>query len=91
MSEPELITDAQVVVGTFKIQEHQGSETKSYEVYAYGAIARECFKALSSGQTVTVEGRLIKRLHEIEKDRAGVTNAIIANRVWLNHLRLLVA
>jgi hypothetical protein len=90
-SEPELIAHAQVLVASFAIDVHQGADLQSYEVYAYGAIARECAKCLAAGQTVTIEGRLIKRVHDCAGGHAHTADAIVANRVWLNHLRQLVA
>ncbi|MGP6156734.1 MAG: hypothetical protein ACLPYS_04320 [Vulcanimicrobiaceae bacterium] len=91
ISEPELIAHAQVLVARFAIEVHTGDDKETYEVYAYGAIARECVKNLGLGQDITIEGRLIKRLCEVNDQRPRVGDAIVANRVWLNHLRLLVA
>jgi single-stranded DNA-binding protein len=90
-SEPELIAHAQVQVATFTIEEHHSNEAETYEVFAYGSLARECVKNLSYGQTVTIEGRLTERAHELSSGGERVAGSLVANRVWLNHLRLLVA
>jgi hypothetical protein len=90
-SQPELIAHAQVQVATFTIEEHHSSDAQTYEVFAYGSLGCECVKNLNYGQTVTIEGRLTEREHELSCGGVHVEGSVVANRVWLNHLRLLVA
>ena len=90
-SEPELVAHAQMPVATFTIEDHQADGARTYEVFAYGTLAHECVKNLALGQDVTIEGRLTKWVHDEENVRAHDAETIVANRVWLNHLRVLDA
>jgi single-stranded DNA-binding protein len=91
LSEPDVVTQPQVTLATFSIEEHTGDDKTCYEVYAYGAIASECAKRLHRGDTITIEGRLVQRMRQPDGERRHTGVAIVVTRVWLNHLRLITA